>query len=144
MLRRVTAERTLRPPRSRGVGYVSIAAGVLTMLGLLVLIASREGGWTMSPLLALSLFLVIHGGLTLATRVVVTSHGVEVVDVRRPRGLSMAWDDIESVRVDPPGGSRRVHLRRREGAEVSLPALSDADDDAVVAACRARHGSGRA
>lgn len=52
------------------------------------------------------------------------------------RDRFVAYDDVASLRVDPPGGDRPVHLRLADGGRLTSWLLSDDDTEVVVRAYR--------
>ena len=49
------------------------------------------------------------------------------------RARVMAWQDVEALTLDPPGGPRLLRLNHAKARVITLPELSDEDTATVLA-----------
>lgn len=115
--------------------------GVVYVLAVLTFVAiSDRQALAMYPLVPLELFFVVRGALLKTARVELEPDGVCIYNGQSPRARWVGWDDVQNLRVDPPGGLRQVRLRLSTGKDVNLPPLGDENNAVVTGAYRVATG----
>jgi len=112
------------------VVWVVVGAAWVVLIGGFVVVKDE---WPLSPMVFLGFFYVGRGLLIRRAKVVVDEQGI-LVNSGAWKDHFTAWDDVEAVSVDPPGGPRLMRVRRRDGGEVELPELAELDRARVLEA----------
>lgn len=105
------------------------AVYAVLVAGLVVITRS----WALSPLVVLGLSWIARGLLLRRAKVVFDERGL-LVNTGGFKDHFTAWQDVDAVSVDPPGGPRVMRVRRRDGGEVLLPELAELDRARVLEA----------
>ncbi len=125
------------------LGLWGVALAVTHVLASVVIAAFTPAGFPALIQIPVALAPLYFGVSYFRARVVVGREGLRIRGERGLRERSRRWADVRALRVDPPGGPRRVNLDLADGTTLRLPPLDDRGIEVVTAAFDAARNEGQ-